>query len=905
MNLTLNMNKVLDAVIDSDICVNCDKCGSVCPVEAVEEREKNISGLVFASPERVLPSSAGCPLGIVPQVIAEYVKAGRIEDAGMYLYGKNPLAAVCAQVCRQYCMRSDRRSMMNHAPVNIAALERYVVDKVECPQAAFKERYPEKVAIIGGGPSGIGAAWKLASQGYRTTIFEADTNLGGTMAWGIPGFRLDKDMLDSEIGRIVSAGIGVKTGVVVGRDVSLEDLQNEYAAVIIAAGASRGMVPELEGADGDMVVDGVSVLRAVNLEPENEFTAVGDSVVVIGGGRFAADLSRTLVRKGKKVSCVAMESEDNLQITREYLRRMAAEGIEFMASAVPVKIEKTEDGSVRAVEFRKVEMAADSEGMKRPVVSEYEGFTEACDTVVFAVGRQFDVTTIGDFRISDDGSISTDGLGMTSMDMVFACGDIAGKSNTAVSALASGMRIGENVDAVFRGRRFPQRRGRVASGSSIEVGSDEISMVKPAREEIIFSRSGRIKAEPSEDIVKILRDAGIEDKMPVLADRESEEYSARKKVAVIGGGVAGISAAIELAKLGYAPSIFEKTPYLGGKYRWLATDKRIDSELLESEMKKLSQSGIDVHCCCSAGIKPSISELKAEGYEAILFATGETKGIRPNLPNIYARGVFELVSLLSRLKRNLLINGLQGSVIVTGSDDMAVDASRKLKEYVKDVTLICRCSKDELMNRCPAVLDAIEEGVNLVTGTELAGVREKDGKVAAVNLNIIAKDIVIDIPCDILVTGDTAYADTATIIARNPALKADDRGHLITGEGMATPIKGVLSIGNVNLPSAGAGRLGAQAVDSYFTGEPFAGIPEAETTEDVPAHEIIEGRKIADKGFEVGRRLLSGAQARQEAGRFISSGYHQINNDRCIGCGICAEHCPESAIELVPCREVK
>ena len=122
---------------------------------------------------------------------------------------------------------------------------------------------------------------------------------------------------------------------------------------------------------------------------------------------------------------------------------------------------------------------------------------------------------------------------------------------------------------------------------------------------------------------------------------------------------------------------------------------------------------------------------------------------------------------------------------------------------------------------------------------------------------------------------------------------------------MATPIKGVLSIGTVNLPSAGAGRLGAQSVDSYFTGEPFVGIPEAETTEDVPAHEIIEGRKIADKGFEVGRRLLSGAQARQEAGRFISSGYHQINNDRCIGCGICAEHCPESAIELVPCREVK
>lgn len=905
MNLTLNLNKVLDAVIDTDRCVNCDACGNGCPVEAVEERERNVSGLVFADPERVRPSSAGCPLGIVPQVIAEYVKAGRTEDAGRYLYDKNPLAAVCAQVCRQYCHRSDRRSMMRNAPVNVAALERYIVDKVECPVPEYKVRYSERAAVIGGGPAGIGAAWKLAVKGYDVTIFEADRGLGGTMAWGIPGFRLDKDMLDAELAKIVSAGIKVKTGIAVGTDVSLEELKEEYSAVIIAAGASRGMVPELEGADGDMVVDGVSVLRAVNLEPENEFTAVGDTVAVIGGGRFAADLSRTLVRKGKKVFCAAMESRENLQITQEYLRRMAAEGIEFMTSAVPVKIEKAEDGRVKAVEFRKVEEITDSEGVKRQVISEYEGFTEACDTVVFAVGRQFDVTSIGDFRINEDGSLSTDGLGMTSEDMVFACGDIAGRSNSVITALASGMRIGENVDAVFRGRRFPERRGRLVAGSSLELGRDEISMVKPAQEEIIFSRSGKIKNEPAEDIVSILRQAGIEDKMPVLADRESADYSAGKKVAVIGGGVAGISAAIELAKRGYAPSIFEKTPYLGGKYRWLATDKRIDSELLDVELEKLAQSGIDVRCCCSAGIKPSISELKAEGYEAILFAAGETRGVRPELPNIYARGVFEIVSLLSRLKRNLLINGLQGSVIVTGSDDIAVDASRKLKEYVKDVTLICRCSKEELMNRCPAILDAIEEGVNLVTGTELAGVTEKDGKVAAVNLKIISKDIIIDIPCDILVAGDTVHADTATIAARNPALKVNARGYLQTNERMETPIKGVLSIGDVNLSSAEAGKLGALAVDCYFTGDRFVGIPEAPMTEDVPEHEIIEGRKTADKGFEVGRRLLRSAQARQEAGRFISSGYHQINNDRCIGCGICTELCPEGAIELVPRREVR
>lgn len=905
MNLTLSMNKILDATIDAGQCINCDACGSICPVEAIDEREKNITGLSFDNPEHVIPSSAGCPLGIVPQVLAEYVKTDRIEDAGRYLYEKNPMAAVCAQVCRQYCHRSDRRRMMNDTATNIRALERYVVDKVTSEPCSYKVKYSEKIAVVGGGPAGISAAHGLASRGYAVTIIEGDQSLGGTMSWGIPGFRLDKDMLDSELEKITSGGIKVKAGITVGTDVSLEQLEEEYDALVIAVGASKGKVADIDGADGDMVVDGISVLRAVNLEPENEFTAVGDNVVVIGGGRYAADLCRTLVRKGKKVSCVAMESNDELQLTPGYLRRMSGEGIEFMPEAVPIRIEKTEDGSVSAVEFRKVEMWVDSDGMKQPHVSEYEGFTIACDTVIFAVGRQFDVSSIGDFELNEDGAVRTDRFGMTSRDMVFACGDIAGRSNSVVGAIASGRSIADNVDSLLRGRRFPKRKAHPVYGSDMTIGEEGIAMVKPCEEEIIFSRSGKMNSEPAENIKEILRYAGIEESMPVLVDREAEDYETRKKVAVIGGGMAGISAAMELAKMGYAPEIFEKTPYLGGKYRWLATDKRIDSRDLDEVLTGIEKTGIQVTCNCSAGIKPSISELKAAGYEAILFAIGETRGVRPDVPNNYARGVFEMVSLLARMKRNLIINGIGGGVIVTGSDDMAVDTSRKLKEYAVDVTMICSCSKEEMMVRCPAVCDALEEGVNLVTGTTLAGVRDKKGRVSSVELKITEKDIVIEIPCDTLVIGDTQHADTATIVARNPALKTTEDGHLATNDRFETPVKGVLSIGKSSMSAVEAGKAGAVAVDCYFTGKnPDIEIESAEE-EGVPAHEIIEGKKPADKGFEVGRKLFTADQAEQEAGRFIPSGYHQVNSSRCIGCGLCVEHCPEGAIELVACREVK
>ena len=903
MDLTLNMEKTLDAAIDSSLCVNCDSCGEICPVGAIKKAERGVEGISPVKLANAQPSSEGCPLGIVPQVLAEYIKAGRIEDAAAYLYKKSPLARICARVCDHFCSDQDRCRMLLKDPVNMPALERYLTDRIAPGPLEYKKRYREKIAVIGSGPAGLAAAHSLAEKGYTVTIFEKDQVPGGSMSWGIPGFRLDKDLLDSEIARILEGGIELRTGVAIGEDVTIEELREEYDAIIMAIGASKGALLNFEGTDGDMVLDGVSVLRAINLEPENEFTAVGDRVVVIGGSKFAADVSRTLARKGRTVTCVAMEEEDKLNISEEERNAMAAEGIDFRCKSAPRRIVRN-NGQITEVEFGTVIFTTDESGKKVPTITDKDSFYIACDTVVFAVGRKFGGEEIGEFKRFDDGALQADRFSRTSQEKVFACGDITGSSNAVAGALSSGRKAADNVDAYLRGRMFPKRHAAFVDEEPEEtVIREEIAMIRPAKESIIFSKSGKMSHEPAEDIVAILRDAGIEEEMPLLVDRDAEDFGSKEKVAIIGGGIAGIAAAISLAKMGYAPTLFEKTPYLGGRYRWLCSDKRIDSEGFDEELAKVAASGIEVITNASAGIKPSISELKAAGYGAILFAGGESRGVRPDIPGVYSVGIFEMVSLASRLARDLVINGIRGNAIVIGSDAMGVDVARKLKEYADDVTLVCRCSKEDLAKKAP-VDDALEDGVNLVTGTELVGLDTGDGVIKAAELMIIEKDLQINVPCDTLVIGDTEMADTATIVARNPAIKANEKGALITDDKLSTPIKGVFSIGNFPMSAADVGREGAKAIDSFFKdGDYSFRMPEQE--KETYNYEIIEGKTMSDKGFEVGRRLLSTKQAKAEAARYICTGYHKVDTSRCIGCGICTKVCPEGAIELVPGREVE
>ena len=906
MRLTLSMDKRLDAVIAQTKCINCDSCSGVCPVSAIEEKERRVEGLENIDPGKVLPSSAGCPLGIVPQTLVEYIRTDRLRDAAKYLYQANPFAKICSSLCDEYCVRSDRRGMLDDNPTDIRELERFVLDKYVGAPATYAARYNERIAVIGGGPSGIAVAHRLAGLGYHVTILEKDEHVGGAMSWGIPGFRLDKDVLDIELSRILNCGIEVKCGVNVGEDVTLEQLRQDYDAVILAAGASHGAVLELEGADGDGIIDGATVLREINMNPEHPLESVGNTVVVIGGGRFAADVSRTLARKGKDVTCVAMEKEDNLQMSLESVMALAAEGIKFGMQAVPTQIVRQDD-KVVAVDFGKVTYETDEDGTVTTDVDSEGGFTVPCDTVVFAVGRKMDVQSIGNLDTYEDGAVDVDNCNKTSMPQVFACGDITGTTNSVVAAIVSGNKTAEYVDTFLRGRKFPKGKAEITGfGDAPAISREEIAMIKPQKCDRLFSQSGKLETEPAEDIDMVLENAGVVADMPILIGEDTEDFADKKRVAVIGGGIAGIATAIKLAKDGYAPTIYEKSPCLGGRYRWLATDKRINRAGLEDKLATVLETGIPVMFNASGGIRPDISELKAEGYDAIAFAIGESVGKKPDMHNANVIGVFEIVSLASRLSRDLIINGIGDRVIVTGGDELAVDVARKLKEYAKDVTLICGESRGQVLAKTRALDDALEEGVNLVTGTELIDIAAVAGKVSSAKLHIADKDIDIDVPCDTLVIGETQKPDTLSIIARNPELGVRDNGALEVDDELRTSIDGVLSIGETKFTSAEAGHALATAVESYLTGKEFDYNMDVVTeTIDTPDHEILEGKTIADKGFEIGQKLYSAEQAKKEASRFLSVGYHQVNSDRCIGCGLCVDSCPEYAIELVAYDEPK
>lgn len=899
MRLTLSMDKRLDAAIATDKCINCDSCSGACPVSAIEEKERKVEGLQNVDFNKVLPSSKGCPLGIVPQTLVELIRANRLEDAAQYLYRVNPFAKICSSLCDGYCRRSDRRGILDGNPIDIRELERFILDKYDGKPYTYSNRYDEKIAIIGGGPSGISAAYRLAKLGYHVTILEKDNHVGGAMSWGIPGFRLDKDVMDGEISRVLTDSIEVKCGVNVGEDVTLEQLRQDYDAVVLAVGASHGAVLELEGSDGNGTIDGVSVLREINMNPEQRLESVGDTVVVIGGGRFAVDVSRTLARKGKDVTCVAMERKDNLQMPLETVTTLAAEGIKFAMQAVPTQIVRQND-KVVAIDFGKVTYKTNEDGIIETDVDNEDGFTVDCDTVVFAVGRKMNVDAIGKIDTYEDGAVDVDNNNKTSVPHVFACGDVTGTTNSVVAAIVSGQKTAEYIDTFLRGRKFPKGKAEVTGlGSAPAISRDKIAMIRPQRSNRLFSQSSKLEAEPAENIEKILEQAGIEEDMPHLINQDAEDYALKKRVAVIGGGVAGISAAIKLAKDGYAPTIYEKSPCLGGRYRWLATDKRINRLGLEEKLAKVTEAGIPVIFNASAGIKPTINELKAEGYDAIAFAIGESVGKKPDMHNANVLGIFEIVSLASRLSRDLIINGIGDRVIVTGGDELAVDVARKLKEYAKDVTLICQESRGMVLVNTCALDEALEEGVNLVTGTKLIDIAAVAGKVSSAKLHIDEKDIDIDVPCDTLVMGETQKPDTATIIARNTELEADDNGELVTDDKLRTSIDGVLSIGTTTLPSAEAGHALAEAVESYLSNSEFDYNMDVTTKAiDTPNHEILEGKTIADKGFEIGQKIYSEEQANKEASRFISVGYHQVNSNRCIGCGLCVSSCPEYAIEL-------
>lgn len=409
------------------------------------------------------PCMEGCPVSVKIPEFLTYMKDGDFEGAYQKIKETNALPAVCGRVCPQekQCEAKCVRGIKGE-PVGIGRLERFaadyhmanVEDTVEVPRWNGK-----KVAVVGSGPSGLTVAGDLAKRGYKVTVYEAFHTAGGVLMYGIPEFRLPKDIVQKEIDNLKKMGVSIETNVIIGRTLTVDELFNEmgYDAVYIGSGAGLPKFMGIEGESLNGVYSANEFLTRINLMKGYKFPEydtpvyVGKNVAVLGGGNVAMDAARSAKRLGaENVYIVYRRGKEELPARKEEVEHAEEEGIEFKLLQNPTRILGTEDGWVDGMEVIKMELGEpDDSGRRRPV--EVKGSEEVLDidTVVVAIGQTpnplIRQTTEG-LETNKWGCIIADEDGLTTKARVYAGGDVVTGAATVILAMGAGKAAAEAID---------------------------------------------------------------------------------------------------------------------------------------------------------------------------------------------------------------------------------------------------------------------------------------------------------------------------------------------------------------------------------------------------------------------------------------------------------------------------
>ncbi len=404
----------------------------------------------------------GCPVRIDIPAFVQEVAAGNFEEAFQVIAKASSLPAVCGRVCPQesQCEAKCVRGIKGEA-VAIGRLERFVADyhNAYCEEKAIRpQSNGRKVAVIGSGPSGLACAGDLAKKGYEVTVFEALHLAGGVLVYGIPEFRLPKDIVKKEINTLKELGVEIKTNMVIGKTLSIDELIEEYGfqAVFIGSGAGLPNFMNIKGENLKGVYSANEFLTRINLMKAYEETAMtpiqrGNRVAVVGGGNVAMDAARCAKRLGAEVTVIYRRTEKELPARLEEVEHAKEEGIQFMFLTNPLEVKGTEDGWVSGIICQGMELGEpDASGRQKPVPKPDSEFELNTDCVIMAIGTSpnplIKATTTGLETQKWGGIIVDEATGLTSRTGVYAGGDAVTGAATVILAMGAGKSAAAAMD---------------------------------------------------------------------------------------------------------------------------------------------------------------------------------------------------------------------------------------------------------------------------------------------------------------------------------------------------------------------------------------------------------------------------------------------------------------------------
>jgi NADPH-dependent glutamate synthase beta subunit-like oxidoreductase/Na+-translocating ferredoxin:NAD+ oxidoreductase RNF subunit RnfB len=537
------------ATVDAEECTGCGECVEVCPVNAINlghklcqketvEREVRTDfpqdmewgpdkwnpdyreNSTVSLEEGSAPCKAACPAHISIPGYIRLAEEGKYREALKMIKRENPFPAVCGRVCPALCEDACSRNDIDSS-VAIDDIKKFIAEQDLNEEHRYiprvKHNYDTNIAIVGAGPAGLSAAYYLAVEGYKVTVFEKESTLGGMLTLGIPNFRLDRDVINAEINILKEIGVEFQTGVEVGKDITLPELRKSgYKAFFIAIGAQQGRALGLENEDAMNIESGVTFLKEVAQEKHEELSG---NVIVIGGGNVAIDVARTAIRTGGiNVQMFCLEGRNEMPALEEEIHEALEENIALNNSWGP-KGFVVENGKVTGVEFRKCLSVKNTEGRFSPVYDEEQTITVAADHVLVAVGQGIDwggIIKDSKIQLNRNNTIKIDSFTLQSDEEdVFAGGDAATGPKYAIDAIALGKEGSISI------HRF------VSRGQSLTLGRNKREYKALDRENIDykgFDESPRQHATTS--LIETIK-GSFDDPRGVLSEEQVKKEASR------------------------------------------------------------------------------------------------------------------------------------------------------------------------------------------------------------------------------------------------------------------------------------------------------------------------------------------------------------------------------------------